>query len=296
MPAGSDVLAASRAGSTAVRTLHGTLMMFGLAGVLAADAWLGGRVAFAAALAGLVAAGLAEFYRLAGRAGARPAAAFGTALGVILVAAQWLKDRFGHEWPLTEIDPVVVAAGGALFGAVICQVARHGVANAWMNVGATILGLACVWFPASFVWGIRRFGLGALVMFVCVVKMSDVAAYFVGRAVGRRPLAPVVSPKKTIAGAWGGLAAGVLTAAAFRLALPDHSGGLGVIAALLFGVLTTTFGMLGDLGESLLKRAAAVKDASSLVPGFGGLLDVIDSPLGAAPMAFLVLSLWGVPQ
>lgn len=291
-PAESDALAASKGHNTALRAVHGTAMSALLAGLVALDWHVGERVIFAATLAAVVAVGLIEFYRLSERAGAQPLTVFGVACGVLLVGAQWLRWSAADRPAIRIVDPVILMGTLALLGAVAAHVMRRGVEGAWINIGATVLGLAFVWFLASFLWGVREFGVGPLAMFVATVKLSDVGAYFIGRAVGGPKLAPTVSPNKTVSGAVGAVAAGVVAAVAFRLLLPDHSGGFSLAAAAVFGVVVTVFGMLGDLGESVLKRSASVKDAGGLVPGFGGMLDVVDSLLGAAPVAFLLFA-WG---
>lgn len=127
-----------------------------------------------------------------------------------------------------------------------------------------------------------------LLMILLVVKFTDIGAYFGGRALGRRKLIPWLSPGKTWEGLWCGLfTAGVVGAvcAHWILNLAWHK-------AFLFGILIGGIGQLGDLLESLMKRDAEVKDSSRLIPGFGGVLDVIDSPLLAAPFAYLVFSLF----
>jgi len=269
--------------------LNGLVLTALVVGLAAADGYVGGRAIFSAVLAALVAVALWEFYRLAERAGARPAGPYGIAFGVLLVAAQWV----GARW-VVPLDPLAFAAAVALFGAVAVHVAGRGFQGVWPDLGATVLGLALIGLPAFFIARIRVLGWGPLVLFVVTVKMSDVAAYLVGRAIGRRPLAPVVSPNKTIAGAVGALIVGTLTALAFRLVWPTGCAGLGLAGAALFGVAVTAFGMLGDLGESALKRAASAKDASRLLPGFGGVLDVLDSLWGAAPAAYAIFILAGV--
>jgi phosphatidate cytidylyltransferase len=115
---------------------------------------------------------------------------------------------------------------------------------------------------------------------LAVVMFGDTGAYYTGRAIGRRPLARTISPKKTVEGLIGCLAASVVVAVIIGpKLLPDmdwlHASALGLVLAIL--------GVLGDLFESLLKRSVAVKDASSLFPGHGGVLDRLDSVLFAAP-------------
>ncbi|HEV3079818.1 MAG TPA: phosphatidate cytidylyltransferase [Gemmataceae bacterium] len=126
----------------------------------------------------------------------------------------------------------------------------------------------------------------ALAMAIFVPKCCDIGAYFTGRWLGRHPMAPVLSPKKTWEGAAGGLTAAIAAALAFDLigGLALFPGGLLVAAA--FGLTVGTAGMLGDLAESLIKRDCQRKDASQGVPGFGGVLDVVDSIVFAAPVTY----------
>ena len=123
-----------------------------------------------------------------------------------------------------------------------------------------------------------------LVFLLAVVMIGDAGAYFVGRAFGRTPLAPVLSPKKTVEGLWGASCSrwgrrfswACWRSPSSRSWSPQR---LGLSMAIL--------GVVGDLFESLLKRSAGIKDTSSLLPGHGGVLDRIDSLLFAAPFLFL---------
>ncbi len=129
-------------------------------------------------------------------------------------------------------------------------------------------------------------GLEWTLMLFAVVWTGDTAALFAGKSFGRTPFARYLSPKKTNEGALAGLAAGVLVAVLLRqfvfTNLPlKHV----MVAALLIGI----FGQLGDLAESMLKRAAEVKESSQLIPGHGGVLDRIDSLLFAFPVLWLYL-------
>src|SRR5262249_33660548 len=121
-----------------------------------------------------------------------------------------------------------------------------------------------------------------------MVKSTDIGAYFGGRAFGKHKLIPWLSPGKT----WEGVGFGLLTAGVVGIfcspEIPDFPWWKGFI----FGVIIGGIGQLGDLLESLMKRDAEVKDSGRLVPGFGGILDIIDSPLLAAPFAYLLFSLF----
>lgn len=131
-------------------------------------------------------------------------------------------------------------------------------------------------------------GPPAVFLVLLTIMVSDTAQYYTGRALGRRPLAPRISPKKTVEGAVGGFVFGtllfVLVGAwwAPQLAAPPRIGlGLAIVA----------LGIAGDLFESFLKRRAGVKDSSALIPGHGGVLDRIDALLFAAPVYYLALKL-----
>jgi phosphatidate cytidylyltransferase len=130
----------------------------------------------------------------------------------------------------------------------------------------------------------------ALALAAFVPKCCDIGAYSMGRLFGRHKMTPILSPKKTWEGAAGGLAAAVLVTMAmdrFGPALLHRNPALEIA----FGLTVGLAGMLGDLAESLLKRDCARKDASSAVPGFGGVLDVVDAVIFAAPVAYTWLAL-----
>jgi phosphatidate cytidylyltransferase len=120
-----------------------------------------------------------------------------------------------------------------------------------------------------------------------ITWLNDTMAYFAGRFLGRRKLYPAVSPNKTWEGFLGGLAGSVLGLFILRaVAFP----GLTVVDCLVLGVLGGLLGPMGDLCESMLKRAYGVKDSSRLVPGHGGMLDRIDALLFNAPLVFLYVN------
>jgi phosphatidate cytidylyltransferase len=124
-----------------------------------------------------------------------------------------------------------------------------------------------------------------------MVKSTDIGAYFGGRALGKHKLIPWLSPGKT----WEGLFCGLLTAGIIGAICSGNGRWLPHVPwwkGFVFGVIIGFVGQLGDLLESMMKRDADVKDSSSMVPGFGGILDIIDSPLVAAPFAYLLFSLF----
>jgi phosphatidate cytidylyltransferase len=130
-------------------------------------------------------------------------------------------------------------------------------------------------------------GTLALALAIFVPKVCDIGAYFTGRFLGRHKMAPVLSPKKTWEGAAGGLVAATATAIALdRITdVAPLYGNLGLEIG--FGLSMGIVSMLGDLAESMIKRDCSQKDASQAVPGFGGILDVVDSVIFPAPLAYL---------
>jgi phosphatidate cytidylyltransferase len=139
-------------------------------------------------------------------------------------------------------------------------------------------------------WQGNAWGMAALVSMIIVVKLSDAGAYFAGRLFGKNPMAPLLSPKKTIEGGAGGILASVagagLCAKFLFPALVPAAPPTEAWRWIVYGVLLAVTGMTGDLAESLIKRDVGHKDAGKLLPGMGGVLDVLDSLLFGAPVAY----------
>lgn len=133
---------------------------------------------------------------------------------------------------------------------------------------------------------LRALGAEALLAVLAVVWMADIAAYFSGRAFGRRKLAPNISPGKT----WEGAVGAVLGVLAYGFAVPVLAG-VELLPPLLWGLLlllVTAVSIIGDLLESMLKRQAGIKDSSNILPGHGGVLDRVDSLTSTLPFAALL--------
>lgn len=183
-----------------------------------------------------------------------------------------------------------VAGAGAVVGVLAVAMLQRGeIAQAPRSAGLAALawGYAGL-LPAAVVALRGRAGWQWVVLLFVVTWANDTLAYFTGRFLGKRPLAPRISPKKTWEGFWGGAAGSVTGAIVVKaLFLP----GLSLRAAVIVGAGAAVLGPLGDLAESMLKRAAGVKDSSRLVPGHGGLLDRIDAILFVAPWV-LACAMW----
>jgi phosphatidate cytidylyltransferase len=132
-------------------------------------------------------------------------------------------------------------------------------------------------------------GVYPLLATIATVKLSDIGQYAVGRTIGRHKLAPLISPGKTWEGAVGGIGLATLIAAALIYAINDRYGiqPAHFLVVWCFALTVAVAGLLGDLAESLLKRDAGVKDSSDWMPGFGGVLDLLDSILFAGPVAYM---------
>jgi phosphatidate cytidylyltransferase len=173
------------------------------------------------------------------------------------------------------------------------------IALAWLSVevllfghdigraAAAVAGAVYIGGPLGLLVAIHaRSGWRVTLLLLATVVVSDTAQYYAGRAFGRRKLAPVVSPKKTVEGALGGLAAAALFMA---LAGSQILVGEALVPLAVLGLAMAAVGICGDLFESSLKRHAGLKDSSALIPGHGGVLDRIDALLFATPMFYLYL-------
>ena len=133
---------------------------------------------------------------------------------------------------------------------------------------------------------LREHGLWLLLYLILVAKMVDNGALFVGSIWGRKPLAPKISPNKTVEGLIGGLLTGTASSIIFGLLLFENA----LLFSLVFGLLISPLAVAGDLAASFLKRKAGVKDSGTLLPGIGGVLDLMDSILLSAPAGYWLLT------
>jgi phosphatidate cytidylyltransferase len=156
----------------------------------------------------------------------------------------------------------------------------------------SVTGIVYVGLTLTFLALMRRdfgeHGPDVVLFVLAVVWVGDTGAYFGGRFFGKTKLYPAVSPKKTWAGAIGGLVGSVATAAVLRLTLMDYLPWVHIMALAIPGAV---LGQLGDLVESLFKRATGVKDSGAILPGHGGILDRVDAVLFVAPYTYLYLML-----
>jgi phosphatidate cytidylyltransferase len=256
-----------------------------------------------AAVIAFVLLGLREFYHLIEAKGAHPEWTFGMAAGAALPVVAFL----GNEYHATILMTFVLLA------VMVRAVGKAQISEALASISGTFFGIFYVGWLLTHAVTLRDFhrivaskwgpdaaagfdpdsGAFLLVFTLCAVVLCDTGAYFAGRAWGRRKLAPRISPGKTVEGALGGVAAGTAAAllckGTFDFLWPELSHGMGWLLAFLLGLLLAVAGIVGDLVESLLKRDAAQKDAGTLLPGMGGVLDRIDSALIAIPVMYYVM-------
>ncbi|HXV36528.1 MAG TPA: phosphatidate cytidylyltransferase, partial [Myxococcota bacterium] len=264
-----------------------------------------GGLLYLAVVVGIVLLGLREFYSLIESKGADPLVTPGMVAGAALPVVAYV----GNEYHATLLMTAV------LLGVMVAQLRKAQISEAMASISGTFFGVFYVGWLLSHAIVLRNFhaavsahhgrasaeqlgilpdtGIFLMIFCLAAVVLCDAGAYFAGRRFGRRKLAPRISPGKTIEGSIGGLAAGTIGALAakgvFDLFWPALSAPLAWQAALAMGFLVSVAAMTGDLVESLLKRDAQTKDSGQMLPGMGGIMDRIDSPLLGIPVMYYLM-------
>ncbi len=257
---------------------------------------------YAVVITGFIAVGLYEFFTMARHRGVVVPRPLTIGLGVVftglviwrsmiepgLVPAplpvpgtlviSWLWDVF---WPATIL---------IIF---VRQLLRENTFEALSGLATTLFGLAYVAALFSYMLYLRAVdshqGAWLVCYLILVTKMGDAGAYAIGNVLGRHTLVPRISPRKTVEGFAGGVLLSSLTAVLAQPLLGGHSvfgHAPTVFFSILLGIILGVVGQIGDLAESLLKRDCQVKDTGVLLPGLGGVLDVLDSLLFTAPLFY----------
>ncbi len=283
------------------------------------------------AIVGVIILGMVEMIHMLRAVGLNPHAPVAYIGSMTLVLSPWLiaGEIIGDgvtdvtaslDWQIIWLTAITLLAA-------IAHIRRGPSPTAIADVSATMflvvyLGLLpsfAVHLRCDYALGDAAYGVWALVIVLLVTSFADIGALYVGKAIGRTKLSPAISPGKTVEGFVGGLFASATIAVALHYvgisAQPDAPSldtagvrfGLFVVdatniliqmkpyQAALFGLILAFVGQIGDLFESLCKRTANMKDSSTLVPGMGGVLDVIDSAIFATPVAwFLLTHVWSV--
>lgn len=234
-----------------------------------------------------------EYYHLVQNKGFNPL----TILGIGSTVAYFFAVFWSVQHPKLKIFPQLVLLT-FLFLIFLAHFNRR--ENPLISLAVTLFAIAYLAIPLSFVIKINYFfpessaqdGRLWLVYVLTVSKITDAGAYFVGKGLGANKLLPHISPKKTIEGAIGGTVIGIATSIVFYLLFSRNDSysvmHMTFFQSILLGFILTLFAQFGDFAESILKRDAGVKDSSHL-PGFGGVLDLVDSVVFTLPLMYLVL-------
>lgn len=256
-----------------VRVLSGAL----LAAAFFALVWFSSTLVLLSAALIVAALACQEYSRLARAIGA-VVPAWPTVIATLAAVAM-----VPFPWVATES----VLSVALIVVAVMAMASNRQGAAGLHDVAAAVLAPIYLGLPLGALVAIHSIGgRGAVLLLVFTIVASDSGQYYAGRLFGHTPLAPRISPKKTRAGAVGGFVAGP---AFLAIVGPHWLPAATPISLAAIGVLLVAAGICGDLFESMLKRAAGVKDSSALIPGHGGILDRIDAQLFAAPIFYLYL-------
>lgn len=272
-----------------VRSIIGLGMIFAITGLMVADAKTGhgyGAILLATALTG---AGLWEFCRMAQSAGpvfTRTLIVFGVAFTACIGIGYEVEPKLHFLLPVLAIGFCYTVFFALLKGSPSL--------DRFNGMTASLLGFFYVPFLGGFALAVRflepanEVGFWGFFYVITIAKGTDIFAYYFGKSMGKRKIIPSVSPGKTGAGFVGAVVGGVVITGLY-----SQFTALGEIISLPLvpgvGILMALIGISGDLIESFVKRSVAVKDSANLLPNFGGVLDVIDSVLIAAPPVFFVL-------
>jgi phosphatidate cytidylyltransferase len=260
-----------------------------LALLVAAVIWWGPRWLFLLILLAVVEISLYEYFCLADAAGMHGVRWLAYVSGAALCLAQTTGPSS------TEANLLVVLLASVFLATILPLFRSASLKEYFGCAAATVLGILYLGFALSWLFPLR-FSFGpdgrAAALFLVVVNWAgDAVALFVGRTLGRTPLVPHISPRKTVEGAVGGLVGSVLIGWLCALWFWQTAA---LKTVILLALVVALIGQLGDLVESALKRSADLKDSGGLLPGHGGLLDRIDSLVFAVPALWLAMRLLGL--
>jgi phosphatidate cytidylyltransferase len=242
-------------------------------------AWL-----FVVTVVVIVGLGLREFFNMVVKKDILVYKYFGIITGCLIPIAAYIQINTTEEMEFMLITTVCLAV-------FILQFARRQTDKALIGIATTVFGIFYVGWLFSFMVKLRispfhNIDGRLLVLYLLLVtKLGDIGAYFIGTSLGRHQLIPRISPKKSIEGTIGGFITSLVAAYIFKGLLPP----IGIVHVFVIGTLLGTISQIGDLSESLIKRDCQVKDSSSLFPGLGGMLDLIDSLLFTTPIFYFYL-------
>jgi len=219
---------------------------------------------------------------------------FTVACGILLLASLWYSQLFAENYTVDAARDIVGL--GCLWWAIALLWVRSYPKSAvlwhtlFMRVLMGFLTLVPAWLAVVFL-RVQDHGIALIFILIGVVASADIGAYFSGKAWGKEKLAPSVSPGKSMAGFYGGLASSCLFS--FLIWFQWGQLEMGFVAAMCIAVVTSLASVLGDLLESMVKRERGVKDSGRILPGHGGMMDRLDSLTAASPVFALCLILAG---
>jgi phosphatidate cytidylyltransferase len=263
--------------------------------LLVATIWFGGQWLFTSFVAVWAVLAVLEFYRLLKPLKINPLHLFGTLWTLLFIVSRNTDVAALTEPYLNHTLLLPTLVTGALVISLLLLLARRERFNAFPSWVWTVAGIFYVGWLLGYVLALRGVqadgapDVGRNWVFYALFCTfgSDTAAYFVGRAIGRRKLAPSISPGKTWEGTVAGLFGAVAVSLAFLLNTPvSLASQLTPLQAVVLGLLVSIAGQLGDLVESLFKRNVGAKDSGSLLPGHGGVLDRMDSVVFAVVVVY----------
>jgi phosphatidate cytidylyltransferase len=259
-----------------IKRIISSVVLVGLVTAAIFNQWM-----LSAVIITLTVLGLYEFYTMLEHKGISIYKYFGIGMGAIIPFSIIFRFELTKKW---ELSFIVLA----LLFLTIMQFKRRQNSGAVVGISTTLFGILYISWFLSFLIKIRLLpdGVGLLVTVLAVTKLGDIGAYLVGSRFGRTPLMPRISPKKSVEGAAGGMLFSVLGALVCKQMLPFSYWDM-----FLIGVFLNILGQLGDLSESLMKRDCQVKDSADIIPGMGGVLDLIDSLLFTAPVFYFYINI-----
>ncbi len=203
----------------------------------------------------------------------------------IIASILFATSRYWQQFTIIQPETYLIFLSAfVLLALLLYQYIYYGTSGVVANCGASYFSILYLGLLSSFCVSMRlEFGLWLLLMFVFVVKSADIGAYAIGSLFGKHKFSPKISPSKSWEGMGGAVGAAMIVAVGFALSCDI----MVWWSAVIFGVCFAFIGQIGDLVESMMKRDAEQKDSANNVPGFGGILDIIDSTLVAAPFAYL---------
>lgn len=259
-----------------IKRIISSLILIGIVLITIKYDWLCGLVACA-----FIIGGLYEFFTMLEKKGIIIFKYFGMGMGAIIPLSILFKFELTKSW---ELFFIVLA----LLALILMQFRRKEHEGVIVGISTTIFGILYVAWFLSFLIKIRNLsgGAGLLIMLLLITKLGDSGAYLVGVRFGKTPLLPRISPHKSVEGALGGLLFSILGALGSKIFVAYS-----YLHLIFLGAFLGILGQLGDLSESLMKRDCQIKDSSNLLPGLGGILDLVDSLIFTAPVFYFYMSL-----